>query len=86
MGYEYIDVQEVGGVLVITMDDAPTRNAIGDEMAAEINAEIERLEASATLRALVLTGRDPSFLLGRKCEADESGKRRARRIAKSRRI
>ena len=46
MGYEFIDVQEVGGVLVITMDDAPTRNAIGDEMAAEINAEIERLEAS----------------------------------------
>ena len=64
MGYEYIDVQEVGGVLVITMDDAPTRNAIGDEMAVEINAEIERLEASSTLRALVLTGRDPSFCSG----------------------
>ncbi len=64
MGYDYIDVQESGGVLVITMDDAPTRNAIGDEMAAEINAEIERLEASSSLRALVLTGRDPSFCSG----------------------
>ena len=64
MPYEYIDTQEVGGVLVITMDDAPTRNAIGDEMAAEINAEIDRLEASSTLRALVLTGRDPSFCSG----------------------
>ena len=64
MPYDYIDTQEVGGALVITMDDAPTRNAIGDEMAAEINAEIERLEASPDLRALVLTGRDPSFCSG----------------------
>ena len=56
MPYEFIDTQEICGVLVITMDDAPTRNAIGDEMAAEINVEIERLEASSTLRALVLTG------------------------------
>ena len=31
MPYEYIDTQEIGGVLVITMDDARTRNAIGDE-------------------------------------------------------
>ena len=64
MPYDYIDTQEVGGALVITMDDAPTRNAIGDEMAAEINAEIERLEASPDLRALVLTGCDPSFCSG----------------------
>lgn len=64
MPYDYIDTQEVGGALVITMDDAPTRNAIGDEMVAEINAEIERLEASPDLRALVLTGRDPSFCSG----------------------
>ena len=64
MTHQYIQTQQIGGVLVITMDDAPTRNAIGDEMAAEINAEIERLEASPTLRALVLTGRDPSFCSG----------------------
>ena len=64
MPYEFIDTQEIGGVLVITMDDARTRNAIGDEMAAEINEEIARLEASSTLRALVLTGRDPSFCSG----------------------
>ena len=64
MAYQYIDAREVGGVLVITMDDPPTRNAIGDEMAAEMNAEIARLEASPSLRALVLTGRDPSFCSG----------------------
>lgn len=64
MPYDYIDAHQIGGTLVITMDDPPTRNAIGDEMAAEINAEIERLEASPDLRALVLTGSDPSFCSG----------------------
>ena len=64
MAYEYIKVQEVGGVLVITMDDPPTRNSIGEEMAMEINAELDRLEASPDLRAVVITGTDPSFCSG----------------------
>ena len=64
MAYQFIDTQELGGVLLITMDDPPTRNAIGDEMANEINQELDRLEASPDLRAVVLTGRDPSFCSG----------------------
>ncbi len=64
MSYQFIDTQEVDGVLVVTMDDPPTRNAIGDEMAGEINQELDRLEASASLRAVVLTGREPSFCSG----------------------
>ena len=64
MSYEFIDTQELDGVLVVTMDDPPTRNAIGDEMADEINQELDRLEASAHLRAVVITGRDPSFCSG----------------------
>ena len=35
MSYQYIETQEIGGVLVITMDDARTRNAIGDERGAD---------------------------------------------------
>jgi enoyl-CoA hydratase/carnithine racemase len=50
--------------MVITMDDPTTRNAIGSEMSTEINAELDRLEADANLRAVVLTGRDPSFCSG----------------------
>ncbi|MDP6453373.1 MAG: enoyl-CoA hydratase-related protein [SAR202 cluster bacterium] len=61
---DYIDVQEVGNVMVMTLDDPTTRNSIGDEMATEINQEIDRLEASPILRALVITGRDPSFCSG----------------------
>jgi len=64
LAYQFIEVAEDSGVLVVTMDDPPTRNAIGDEMAAEIRQELERLESDSTLRALVITGRDPSFCSG----------------------
>ena len=64
MTHRYVETEEIGGVLVITMSDPPTRNAIGVEMAAEITGELDRLEASAGLRALVLTGLDPSFCSG----------------------
>jgi enoyl-CoA hydratase/carnithine racemase len=64
MTHQYIDVAESDGVLTITMDDPSTRNAIGDEMATEIVGEIDRLESDPDLRALVLTGRDPSFCSG----------------------
>ena len=64
MGHEYLQAEDCGGVLVITMDDAPTRNAIGDEMAKEICAELDRLESDPGLRTLVITGRDPSFCSG----------------------
>jgi enoyl-CoA hydratase/carnithine racemase len=64
MTHQYIEVAESDGVLTITMDDSSTRNAIGDEMATEIVSEIDRLESDPDLRALVLTGRDPSFCSG----------------------
>jgi enoyl-CoA hydratase/carnithine racemase len=60
----YIDVKQDGGVLVLTMDDPPTRNAIGNEMAEELNRELDRLESDPDLRVLALTGRDPSFCSG----------------------
>ena len=64
MAYQFIDAAVEGGVLIVTLDDPPTRNAIGDEMAGELNQELERLESEGELRALVLTGRDPAFCSG----------------------
>ena len=64
MEHQYIEARQEGGVLVITMDDPPTRNAIGAEMADEITREVDRLESDPGLRALVITGRDPSFCSG----------------------
>ena len=64
MAYEYIHVNEEDGVLIITMDDPKTRNAIGDEMFNEISLELDRLGNDPNLRCLVLTGKDPAFCSG----------------------
>ncbi|MFC1532131.1 enoyl-CoA hydratase/isomerase family protein [Thermodesulfobacteriota bacterium] len=64
MAYEYIHVNEQEGVLVITMDDPKTRNAIGYEMFNEISLELDHLENDPNLRCLVLTGKDPAFCSG----------------------
>ena len=78
MAHEYITVDEVGSVLVITMDDPTTRNAIGTEMGNEINEELDRLESEPDLRAVVLTGRDPSFCSGANVKRmDDANRQRA---------
>ena len=45
---DFIDVQEVGNVMVMTLDDPTTRNSIGEEMATEINQDIDRAVAEVT--------------------------------------
>ncbi|MBI4234019.1 MAG: enoyl-CoA hydratase/isomerase family protein [Chloroflexi bacterium] len=64
MPYQFIQVEEKDGVLSVTMDDPRTRNALGPEMSKEINEVLDRLEADASLRVLLLTGRDPAFCSG----------------------
>lgn len=64
MAQDYIEIRQSGGVLMVTMDDTPTRNAIGVEMARAIEAQLGRLDSDPALRVLVLTGRDPSFCSG----------------------
>ena len=64
MGYQYIQVDKQDRVLVITMDDPKTRNAIGVEMLEEINQELDQFEESPDLRCLLLTGKDPAFCSG----------------------
>jgi enoyl-CoA hydratase/carnithine racemase len=64
MSHEYINVDEQEGVLIITMDDPKTRNAIGLEMGEEIDKELDRFENDENLRCLLLTGKDPAFCSG----------------------
>ena len=64
MPHQFIQVEEQEGVLVITMDDPKTRNALDAEMSGEINEELDRLEDDPNLRVVVLTGKDPSFCSG----------------------
>ncbi len=64
MSHQFIKVDVQDKVMIITMDDPKTRNAIGDAMFAEMSAEIDRLESDPDLRCLVLTGNDPAFCSG----------------------
>ena len=64
MAHQFIQVEEQDGVLLLTLDDPKTRNAMGAEMAAEINEELDRLEKDPSLRIVVLTGKDPAFCSG----------------------
>ena len=64
MAYEYIKTENRGGVLLLTMHDPPTRNALGPEMAAEVRAELDRFEDDPECRVLLITGTDPSFSSG----------------------
>src|ERR1700693_4114110 len=64
MPYECLQTETTDGVLILTMDDPATRNAIGTHMSDEIEQELDRFEADSSLRVLVLTGRDPGFCSG----------------------
>lgn len=52
------------GVLVITLDDPKTRNALGGQLSQELEAEVDRFGTDPELRVLVLTGNDPAFCSG----------------------
>ena len=64
MAYEYLKVDRSEGVLVLTMHDPPTRNALGREMASELMQALDEYEHSTEDRMLVITGSDPSFCSG----------------------
>jgi 2-(1,2-epoxy-1,2-dihydrophenyl)acetyl-CoA isomerase len=64
MAESSIRIDRTGGVTLITLDDAPTRNALSLEMSVELYEEFDRFEADPNGRVLVLTGADPSFCSG----------------------
>ena len=64
MAYEFIKTEVVDGVLVMTMHDPPTRNALGPDMAAEMFERLDEFENNPEERVLLLTGTEPSFCSG----------------------
>ena len=64
MAYEFIRTENREGVLVLTMHDPPTRNALGPDMANEIIDELDRFEDDPGCRVLLITGTEPSFCSG----------------------
>ncbi len=53
-----------GGFLFLTLDDAPTRNALSPEMVEELRVAIIAAAADTTLRAVVLRGANGFFCAG----------------------
>lgn len=49
------------GIVQLSLNDAATRNAMSESMAAEFSAHIAMLKARADLRVVVLTGEGQSF-------------------------
>lgn len=64
MEFQYIASETREGVLMLRMNDPTTRNALGAEMVAEMEGEIDRFERDPELRVLVITGTDPAFCSG----------------------
>lgn len=73
MAYQFIQADVQDKVLILTMDDPKTRNAIGDEMFGELMTELDRLEKDPDLRCLLLTGKDPAFCSGANVRGMASG-------------
>jgi enoyl-CoA hydratase/carnithine racemase len=65
MAFEFIRSESTGeGVLILTLDDPSTRNALGGQLSEELEGEVHRFAQDPELRVLVLTGADPAFCSG----------------------
>lgn len=53
-----------GGFLFLTLDDAPTRNALSPEMVEELRSAVDAAAADAGVRAVVLRGANGFFCAG----------------------
>ena len=61
---EHVRVDEADGVAVVTLVDRERRNAMTAPMVLEIVETFDRLEASETVGAVVVTGEAPAFCSG----------------------
>ena len=64
MADESVKFDRQDGVLLVTLNDPKTRNALSPDMSAALYEEFDRFEADSDLHVLVLTGADPSFCSG----------------------
>ena len=64
MDYQYINTEVRDRILILTMHDPPTRNALDPEMAVEVMDALDQFEDDLEQRVLLLTGTEPSFCSG----------------------
>ncbi len=59
-----IRFEQQGATAILTLDDAPVRNALSPEMRVEVAEVVERVRTDAAIRALVITGANGHFCSG----------------------
>ena len=59
-----IRFEQQGATAILTLDDAPVRNALSPEMRVEVAEVVERVRTDAAIRALVVTGANGHFCSG----------------------
>ena len=64
MDYQFLKTETRDNVLIITMHDPATRNALGMEMANELMEALDAFEGNSDQRVLMITGTAPSFCSG----------------------
>src|SRR5947208_4042830 len=68
-----VDYEELGRIAVITIRRPEARNAVNGDVAAGIEAAIDRLESSADAWVGILTGEGPVFSAGADLKAISAG-------------
>jgi enoyl-CoA hydratase/carnithine racemase len=69
MNDELIQLQVLDGIATMHLNRPEKRNAVNDELRAELIVTLERIGADPTVRALVLTGSGKGFCAGGDVEA-----------------
>lgn len=64
MAYQRIHTSLAKGIETITLDYAPTLNALDMEMAGELADALEKAEGNPEVKVLVLTGAGRAFSAG----------------------
>jgi enoyl-CoA hydratase/carnithine racemase len=64
MGSDLIEMRTQSGIATLHLNRPEKRNAINDELRAELIGALERIQADREIRALVLTGNGKAFCAG----------------------
>jgi 2-(1,2-epoxy-1,2-dihydrophenyl)acetyl-CoA isomerase len=59
-----VAVERSGAHAIVTLDDPEKLNPLSAELTVQLHDELTRLAGDASIRAIVLTGRDPAFSAG----------------------
>lgn len=64
MGYQHIDITQDGHVATIWLNRPDKRNAMSEDMWADIPAAIQGLDSDESVRAIILAARGEAFTVG----------------------